>query len=104
MVEDLALTSLSRWDEVLIEDSEDIVADISKLGFDLVSVGLDLLDLSGVALGLLLLLNGGDDSPRGTSSTDDLNTWMFVGVSIRFEKPLRNNSELFGRLVTLTFL
>lgn len=63
MVEDLALTSLSRGNKVLIENGENIVADIGKFSFDLVSVRLDLFDLSGVAFGLLLLLDGGDDSP-----------------------------------------
>lgn len=63
MVEDLALTSLGGWDEVLVEDGENVIADIGELGLDLVSVRLDLLNLSSVALGLLLLLDGGDDSP-----------------------------------------
>ena len=63
MVEDLALTGLGGWDEVLVENGENIIADIGKFGFDLVSVALDLLDLSGVALGLLLLLDGGNNSP-----------------------------------------
>jgi hypothetical protein len=63
VVEDLALTSLGRGDEVLVKNGEDIIADISELGFDLVSVALDLLDLGGVSLGFLLLLDGGDDSP-----------------------------------------
>lgn len=63
VVEDLALTSLSRGNEVLIENSEDIIADIGKFSFDLVSVRLDLFNLSSVAFGLLLLLDGGDDSP-----------------------------------------
>lgn len=72
MVEDLALTSLRGWDEVLVKDAEDVVADIGELGLDLAAVVLDLADLGLVALGLLLLLDGGDDSPRGTAGTDDL--------------------------------
>ena len=72
MVEDLALPSLGRGNEVLVEDGEDVIADVGELGLDLGPVGLDLLDLGRVALALLLLLNRGDDSPRRTASANDL--------------------------------
>jgi hypothetical protein len=57
VVEDLGLASLSRGNEVLIENVEDVLADLLKLGFDGLTVFLDELDLSLVALGLLLLLD-----------------------------------------------
>ena len=72
MVEDLGLSALGRGDEVLVEDSKDVFADLGKLGLDLLAVLLDKADLGLVALGLLLLLNGGDDSPRCAASTDDV--------------------------------
>ena len=72
MVEYLALACLGRGDQVLVEHVEDIVADIRELGLDLVPVGLDLANLGLVALALLLLLNGGNDSPGCTTSSDDL--------------------------------
>ena len=70
MVEDLGLSGLSGGDQVLVQDGEDVLADLGKLGLDLLPVSLDHGNLSLVALGLLLLLDGGDDSPRGTTSTD----------------------------------
>lgn len=72
MVEDLRLARLGGWDEVLVQDIEDIVANLGELGLDLLSVLLDQTDLGRVALGFLLLLDGGNDSPRGTSGTDDV--------------------------------
>ena len=72
MVEDLALASGGRGDEVLVQDVEDVLADLGELGLDLLAVGLDHRDLGLVALGLLLLLDGGDDAPRGTAGTNDV--------------------------------
>lgn len=57
---------------MLVENVEDVLADLGKLTLDLFSVALDHGDLGLIALGLLLLLNGGDDSPRCTASTDDV--------------------------------
>ena len=72
VVEDLGLARLGGLDEVLIENLEDIVADLSELGLDLLAVLLDESDLGLVALRLLLLLDRGDDSPRGTAGTNDV--------------------------------
>lgn len=41
MVENLGLARLGRGDQVLVKDIEDIVADLSELGLDLLSVLLD---------------------------------------------------------------
>lgn len=72
MVEDLRLAALSRGDEVAVKALEDVLADLGKLGLDLLTVLLNEGDLGLVALGLLLLLDRGDDSPRGTAGTDDV--------------------------------
>lgn len=72
MVEDLGLAALSRGDEVAVKALEDVLADLGKLGLDLLAVLLDESDLGLVVLGLLLLLDRGDDSPRGTAGTNDV--------------------------------
>lgn len=72
MVEDLGLSSLGRSNEVVIENLEDIFADIGQLSLDLLTVLLDEGDLSLVSFRLFLLLNGSNDSPGGTSGTDDV--------------------------------
>jgi hypothetical protein len=63
VVEDLGLAALSRGDKVAVKALEDVLADLGKLGLDLLAVLLDKSDLSLVALRLLLLLDRGDDSP-----------------------------------------
>ncbi len=72
MVEDLGLARLGRGDEVSIKDGEDILADLGKLILNLLAVLLDKGDLAGVSLRLLLLLDGSNNSPRGTAGTDDI--------------------------------
>jgi hypothetical protein len=72
VVEDLGLAALGRGDEVLLEDLKDVLADLAKLGLDLLTVLLDQADLRLVALALLLLLDGGNDAPGGTAGTDDV--------------------------------
>jgi hypothetical protein len=57
VVEDLRLAGLSRRDQVLVENAEDVLADLGELCLDLLAVLLDQSDLSRVALGLLLLLD-----------------------------------------------
>ena len=72
MIEHLGFTRLGLGDQRLIEHVEHILADFLQLGLDLLTVITDGADVLVRALGLLLLLNGGDDAPRGTSSTDDI--------------------------------
>lgn len=72
MVEDLRLAALGRGDQVLVENLEDIIADLSELRLDLLTVLLNEGDLGLVALGLFFLLNRGDDSPGSTAGTDDV--------------------------------
>lgn len=57
---------------MLVKDIEDILADLSELGLDLLTVLLDKSDLALVALGLLLLLDRGDDSPGSTAGANDV--------------------------------
>ena len=70
--ENLGLSRGGRGDEVLIEESDDVTAEGVQLLLDGLSVLLDLLDVGGVALGLLLLLDGRDDPPGSTAGTDDV--------------------------------
>ena len=72
MIEDLRLASCSVGDQALVEDIQDILADPLELSLNLVAVGSDRLDVLVGALRFLLLLNRGDDSPRGTSGTNDV--------------------------------
>ena len=72
MVEDLGLARLGLGDEGLVEDVEDILADLLELGLDLLAVVADGANVLLRALGLLLLLDRGDDAPRGTSCSDDV--------------------------------
>ena len=88
VVEDFGLAALSGWDEVLVENLEDVLTDLSELGLDLLAVLLDKGDLLLVALGLLLLLDRGDDAPRRTAGADD------VLVGDRQEIPLLDGELL----------
>jgi hypothetical protein len=70
VVEHLALARLGLGDEALVEDIEDILADILELRLDLLAVLADDADVLLRALGLLFLLDAGDDAPRSTTSAD----------------------------------
>lgn len=72
MVEDLGLAGGGVGDEEVVEDIENILADLLELGLDLVAVVLDGGYVLVGALRFLLLLDRGDDAPRGTSGTDNV--------------------------------
>lgn len=72
MVKDLGLASLGLGNEGLVEDVENVLADLFKLGLDLLAVLADDLDVLVRALLLFLLLNRGDDAPRRTPGADDV--------------------------------
>lgn len=72
MVKDLGLASGGIGDEALVKNVEDVLADLLELSLDLLAVVLDGGDVLVGALGLLLLLNGGDDAPRGTAGADNV--------------------------------
>ena len=72
VVEDLGFSALSRGDQVAVKALKNVLADLGQLGLDLLAVLLDKSNLGLVALGLLLLLDGRDDAPRGTSRADNV--------------------------------
>lgn len=72
VVEHLGLAGGGVGDEGLVEDVENILADLLKLKLDLAAVLLDGGNVLVGALGLLLLLDRRDDSPRGTAGTNDV--------------------------------
>jgi hypothetical protein len=72
VVEDLGLASLGLGDESLVKDVKDILANLLQLGLDLLAVVTDNADVLIGALGLLLLLDGGNDAPGSTSGADDV--------------------------------
>lgn len=72
MVENLGLASGGIGNEALVKNVEDILADLLELSLNLLTVVLDGRDVLVGALGLLLLLNGGDDAPRGTAGADNV--------------------------------
>ena len=63
VIEHLGLSRLGLGDQRLVEDVENVKADLLKLELDLLAVLPDLLNVLLVVLGLLLLLDRGDDSP-----------------------------------------
>jgi hypothetical protein len=72
VVEDLGLARLGLGDQTLVEDVKHILADLLEFGLDLLAVVADGANMLVRALGLLLLLDGGDDSPRRTPRADDV--------------------------------
>ena len=72
VVEDLGLSRLGLGDQRLVQNIEDILADLLELGLDLLTVVSDGRNMLIGALGLFLLLDGRDDAPRSTSSTNDI--------------------------------
>jgi len=72
VVENLGLARLCLWNEGLVEDVKNILADLLKLELDLLAVLADDANVLVGALLLLLLLDGGDDAPRGTAGTNDI--------------------------------
>lgn len=94
MVENLGLASGGVGDEALVQDIENILADLLELELNLAAVLLDGGDVLVRALGLLLLLDGGDDAPRGTASADD----VLVGNA---EEVALVNGELTAQLSDL---
>jgi hypothetical protein len=72
VVENLRFARLGLWNQGLVENIEDILADLLELSLDLLAVIADGCDVLIGTLGLLLLLDGGDDAPGSTSSTDNV--------------------------------
>lgn len=57
VIEDLGLAALSGRNQVLLKNLKNVLADLGKLGLNLLAVLLDQSNLCRVTLGLLLLLN-----------------------------------------------
>lgn len=72
VVEDLGLASLSLGDERLVQNIENILANTLQLVLDLLAVVTDDGDVLFGALGFLLLLDGGDDTPGSTAGTNNI--------------------------------
>lgn len=72
MVEHLRLAGLGLRDQRLVEDVEDILADLLELALNLLPVVADDGNVLLRALGLLLLLDGRDDAPGGTTGANDI--------------------------------
>ena len=72
MVEDLALARLSLGDQELVQHVQHILAHLLELELNLLAVVADGAHVLVGALGLLLLLDGRDDPPRGTARADDV--------------------------------
>ena len=88
--EDLGFLGSGVGDEGLLDDTEDVIADVDELGLDL---GLVVLD-DGHLVGISLLLDGGNDAPRGTAGADD----VLVGDG---EEVALLNGEFLGLLGNL---
>ena len=91
MVENLALAVLRLGDEAVVKHVEHILANILQLRLDLLAVLADDIHVLVGALGLLFLLDAGDDAPRGTTRAND----VLVGDG---EQVALVNSEVAGDL------
>nr|POF23480.1 hypothetical protein CFP56_40057 [Quercus suber] len=69
-VEDLGVTGGGRRDESGVKELEDSVTDVGELRLDLGFVVLDHGHMVLIAVALLLLLDRGDDAPRGLPRAD----------------------------------
>ena len=56
----------------LVDEVEDVLANARKFCLDLLLVVLNFLDILGVALDVLLLLDGGKDAPGRASSSNNI--------------------------------
>jgi hypothetical protein len=72
VVKDLALASLGLGDKALVEDGENILADLLELELNLLAVLANDTNVLVGALSLLLLLDAGDDAPGSTAGADDV--------------------------------
>ena len=72
VVEDLGLARLGLGDESLVKDIEDILADLLEFGLNLLTIIADGADVFVRALGLLFLLDGGNDAPASTTGTNNV--------------------------------
>lgn len=72
VIEHLGLSGFGLWDERIVEDIEDVLTDFLEFGLNLLTIVTDGRNVFVGALGLFLLLDGGNDAPGSTSSSDDI--------------------------------
>ena len=72
VVENLGLAGLGLWNQRLIQNVENILANFLEFGLDLLAILADGTNVLIGTLGLFLLLDGRDDSPRSTSCAYDI--------------------------------
>lgn len=72
MIKDLALAHSRRGNQMRIEHEENVVANICELCFNFLAVAPNLDHLAVVALGLFLLLDRRNYTPRGAAGTNDI--------------------------------
>jgi len=63
VVEDLRLAGFCLGNQAIVQNVKHILADLLELGLDLLAVTPDGVDMLIGALGLLFLLDRGDDAP-----------------------------------------
>lgn len=101
VVEDLGLASLSLGNKRLVQNIENILANTLQLVFDLLAVVTDDGDVLLGALGFLLLLDGGDDTPGSTAGSNDVlvsNGEKVTLIDGKFASNLMRKSVRGGRL------
>ena len=72
VIEDLGLSRLCLWDQRLIQDIKNILANCLEFSLDLLTVITDGRNVLVGTLGLFLLLDRRDYAPGSTSSADDI--------------------------------
>lgn len=72
MVKHLGLSRLGLGNQRVVEDLKDILAHALELSLDLLTILRDDGDVLLGTLGVLLLLDRGNDAPRGTAGADDV--------------------------------
>jgi hypothetical protein len=72
VIKHLRFTGFGLWDERLVKNVENILADVLEFGLDLLAVIADGANILVSSLGLLLLFNGGDYAPGSTTSSYDV--------------------------------
>lgn len=72
MVEDLGLPSLGLRDQSIVEDIEDVLADLLEFCLNLLTVITDGGNVLVGTFGLFLLLDGRDDAPGRPSRANDI--------------------------------
>lgn len=72
VVEDLGLTGTGILDEMIVENLEDIAANLAEFFLNLGLVATNHINMLGIALAFFLLFDGRDDTPRCATSTDNI--------------------------------